>query len=610
MDVNPLNCPRASGSGPRLAHADLFIRFAAGSLWLAVLTVLGVLGISSYRGLEGTDEASYLLTAANPWASPGNGIFSGFLLHPLWLVSGDVGSFRLVGYLLLFVASLVFSAFFIQVGPQLGAGETFRRCRVLLVPSLALAVLTRYSVGIRTPGYDWAILFFSLLLAACWLRIESRGQGTISLLWLAVFTSLGLGIFLAKWMVFPGYFVLFSALLIWKVRRLDRWKLFGKVVALSFFWSLLALIYLTPEQVDATIRAGFAQLGTGSHEGILRHYGVGLAKGSWQVIRALPWVAILYLGIWGILRILRGTRPASAEVAGFVFLAGLGLVLARGHWLGGQTTFSKGMMIAVVWLAGVFFMCRPFRSADPQLGSEKTGVFQRVALMLVLLPWLNGAGTATGITDYLGHGVVFFVALGWIFLGQAVPRGLPLGCLAAAIFCVGVIQATRAVTSTFNTYRVGSVWAPEMARLTVGPERGRLWTFPLAIQSLEKILARMEEEGFRKGDPIIGITDSPGLVYLLGGISPGACWYISYYLPENPGVQMNLKNISSDDLARSWVIVRETSRENEKLERVWPRALGVELPVQINGEFIWPWGDGQGNPETIYIYRPAQIGLK
>ena len=235
MDVNPLNFPRASGSGARLAHADLFIRFAAGSLWLAVLTVLGVLGISAYRGLEGTDEASYLLTAANPWASPGNGIFSGFLLHPLWLVSGDVGSFRLVGYLLLFVASLVFSAFFIQVGPHLGAGETFRRYRMLLVPSLALAVLTRYSVGIRTPGYDWAILFFSLLLAACWLRLESRGQGPISLLWLAVFTSLGLGIILAKWMVFPGYFVLFSFLLIKSEVRLMSFFLLSSWVNLASY---------------------------------------------------------------------------------------------------------------------------------------------------------------------------------------------------------------------------------------------------------------------------------------------------------------------------------------------------------------------------------------
>ena len=268
-----------------------------------------------------------------------------------------------------------------------------------------LAVFTRYSVGIRTPGYDWAILFLSLLLAACWLRLESRGQGPISLLWLAVFTLLGLGIFLAKWMVFPGYFVLFSALLIWKVRWPDRWRLFGKVAALGFFWSLLALIYLTPEQVAATIRAGFAQLGTGSHEGILRHYGVGLAKGSWQVIRALPWIAILYGLVWLILRILRGVRPTMAEAAGISFLAGLGLAMVRGYWLGGQTTFSKGMMITMVWITGVYFMCRPYRSGDPQPRPAEAGTFRRVAAMFALLPWLNGAGTATGITDYLGHGV-------------------------------------------------------------------------------------------------------------------------------------------------------------------------------------------------------------
>jgi hypothetical protein len=225
--------------------------------------------------------------------------------------------------------------------------------------------------------------------------------------------------------------------------------------------------------------------------------------------------------------------------------------------------------------------------------------------MLMLLPLLNGAGTATGITDYLGHGVAFFLAAGWIFLGQAVVKGLPTWCLAAAVLCLGVIQATRGATTTLNTYRVGSVWVKNLVPIPVGPEEGKMWTYPSSAESLQKILSEMQRWGFREGDPVVGITDCPGLVYLLGGVSPGACWYISYYLPENPGVKMNLANDSTEKLARSWVLVRASARANERLEKVWPGEKGVPPPIEVSGDFFWPWGDEGGTLERIYLYRPA-----
>jgi hypothetical protein len=225
--------------------------------------------------------------------------------------------------------------------------------------------------------------------------------------------------------------------------------------------------------------------------------------------------------------------------------------------------------------------------------------------MLGLLPLLNGIGTATGITDYFGHGLVFFVAIGWIFLGKGMRCGLPVWCVMAAVFTLGVIQSARALTSTMNTYRVGTVWAQNLTPLRVGPEQGRMWTFPSSADFLEKIYGEMKRLGFQEGDPIVGITDCPGLVYLLGGVSPGACWYISHYLPENPGVKMNLANINKDTLERSWILVRESARENERLERAWPMEKGVPLPISVKGDFFWPWGDGEGKPERIYLYRPA-----
>lgn len=133
--------------------------FVGGALWIGLLSAFGVLAASAYRCLEGTDEASWVICAANPWASPGYGIFFGFFLHPLWAITGHVAPFRIAGMLMILLAAGIFSFFLIQAGPRLGARDSLWRHRFIVFPSIGIAALTRYAVGIRTPGYDWVVLF-------------------------------------------------------------------------------------------------------------------------------------------------------------------------------------------------------------------------------------------------------------------------------------------------------------------------------------------------------------------------------------------------------------------------------------------------------------------
>ena len=582
-------------------------RFFVGSaLWIGLLSAFGVLATSAQRCLEGTDEASWVICAANPWASPGYGIFFGFFLHPLWAITGHVAPFRIAGMLMILLAAGIFSFFLIQAGPRLGARDSLWRHRFIVFPSIGIAALTRYAVGIRTPGYDWVVLFGALLFASGWLWSESLDRPDRSAGWTFLCALGFIGIFLGKWLAVPGYLLLVGIMVFRRLGLKDGRKVFLCGLGWGLLFFLLFLFYATPHGVMETVKAGFAQLGTGSHSGLLSHYAVGFFKGSWQVLRAYPWIFVLYGGVWGILFLARRQRPKVSQVAGASFLVGLVLAIWRGYLFGGLTTFSKGMMITLVWLTGVFLMVRSFRKeGDDPMTEEQKRNGRRVFWMLGLLPLLNGIGTATGITDYFGHGLIFFVAVGWILLGQGMRCGLPVWCAMAAVFTLGMIQSGRALTSTSNNYRVGSVWVQNLVPLSVGAEQGRMWTFPSSATFLEKIYGNMKRWGFREGDPIVGITDCPGLVYLLGGVSPGACWYISHYLPENPGVKMNLANIREDTLARSWILVRESARENERLESAWPKGKGVPLPVPVSGEFFWPWGDGEGKPERIYLYRPA-----
>jgi hypothetical protein len=583
-----------------------WLKLTAPALWLALATACGFLLASSRRGLDGTDEAAWVLCAADPWQSPGWGILFGFALHPLW----NLGLDHLTGFRMAGIGVLLGSAFFFSkaIGRLLTSapGTEASPFFLWILPTLSVAALARYSIGMRTPSYDWVLLVGGMVFAAGWFWLETANSGKNEVAAMGICSA---GLLLAgigKWTCLPGYFALLVWLVFQKFSRPQRLRcglLFAAFLAVGF---VLFILYATPRGILATMEAGFAQAQTGSHGGLLRHYAVGLLKGAWQVLRALPHVAILYGICWGVLRVLRGKNQPWTNAATATFLAGVLLVLARGHGLGGTTTFSKGMMVTVVWLSGVACLLIPLGRKKHAQGPSMQPSWRRSLVCLLVLPWANGLGTATGITDYLAHGVVFFVAAGCLLLHLAVRRGLPLSCAAAALLAIGIIHATRAASSTFNSYRLGSVWV-EMVPVSSGPEKGKLLDYPQNVEALQALDGNLRRLGFQRGDPIVGITDLAGLVYLLGGTSPGCCWYMGFWLQENTGVRAHLSHITPETLARTWILMRGSAKAFEQLDVVWPKDKAVPEPLLLETEYLWPWGDGAGVLQPLKVYRPANV---
>jgi len=427
-------------------------RICAGVLWPALVGALAILAFSFPRILEGTDEASWVLCAADPKASPGWGIFFGYALHPLWSAGqGQVAGFRLAGLVALITACLIFLQAFSQAMRATGSGAWWKTWKWGVAASILLAGLSRYTVGTRTPGYDWVVLIGSLLVAAGWLWGEVIPKEK-RIPWAELIGGAGLAIVgLGKWTCLPGYGLVLGGLLIWKhgfpgafLAGL-RWLGSG-VLVLALF-----LGWAGWEGVQGTLAAGFAQVKTGSHALILQSYPISALKFLWFVVRAWIWVGILAGVIWLLLRCLLRAKPSMDAVAGLTFAAGFFLALQRGLWLGGANTFGKGILITTVWLMGVFLMTRPF---------SVPGVpgLRRSVLLLLFLPLMNAAGTAASPMDMMSHSLLFPVAVGWIWLGRALGQGLPAWCLASAVLMLGCLQSLRIASTTLNTSRVWSVW--------------------------------------------------------------------------------------------------------------------------------------------------------
>jgi len=575
-------------------------------LWMALITVLGFLLAVAPRGLEGTDEAAWALCAANPWKSPGWGIFFGFLLHPLWTLGfGHLVGFRIIGLLVLVIASFFLGQAMRRVSVAMGLGLAWRALPGVM-PALSIAALAWYSNGNRTPDYNWILLVAGILFAAGWCLLEAakslREEGVA--IWICAAGLVMAGI--AKWTSLAGYFPLLTILVLVKFRGKQWLRIFLHFCLAMTVWAGLFFIYATPDGIQATIQAGMVLLETGSHAQILSKYAVGILKGSWQVVRAWPYVAVLYLISWLFFYLFRRQKPHWFQVAAVTFLAGIPLAVGRGHWLGGATHFSKGMMLTLVWLSGVAIMLyRTNRSHIDTPGSDQ-GPIRRVLWLLFLVPWANGIGTATGITDYLAYGVVFFAAMGFIMLAQGVQRGLPAYCAASAVLALGLIHAPRIASSPINSYRIGNAWA-EMVPVASGPEKGRLMLFSSQVRALQSLFEDLGRLGFRPGDPLVGITDLAAPVYLLGGVSPGCCWYMGFLFGENIGIRKHLSHVDPKTLSRTWVLQRAGVRSFERLEIVWPLHNGIPPPQLVEKTYEWPWGDGAGEMELIRLYRPAAL---
>jgi len=587
-------------------------RAAAALLGAATLGALALLVLSSNRGLELADEASWVLCAANPWASPAFGVFYGYLLHPVWLVCGEgVAGLRIAGYLLLSAAGLVFALSLARALPALGATRPSGARFWLLLFSIWAGTLTFYSCGSRSPSYNWVLVAGSLVAASGWLRLESFTKpGAMPL---GPWLLLGTGLFMVgmgKWIVLPGYLVLFTTLLFLRnspqgmIRDAGVWA----VVTVSLI--AVTALGIGQEGIRTTLDSGWALASSGSqNKTLLFLYASGILKFAWQILRALLWVAGLVGILWLVGRWRLGRAPSFSALEAAAFLAGAGLAFARGHGWGGGDTFAKGIMVTTVWLLGVFFAARPHlkQTGHPSPPPPADANARRSLLLLCLLPWLSGFGTATGITDFMAHSLVFLVAAGWIWLGRAEARGLPAFVLIAAVLGLGLIHASRAATSNWNNFRLGSVWAP-METVTVGPERGRLKLPARTVRCLEDIHRHLAEKGFSAGDPLIGVSDLTGLVYLLGGVSPGVCWYLGWNLPDVTAcAKFALGGLDDATLRRSWLLLRVWETAPLRPEDFWPVRPGLAARDTASAELRWPHPEemGLGITTPVRLYPPT-----
>jgi len=551
------------------------MNFAIFACWTALATSLGCHLWAANRGLEMTDEASYLLIALDPWNTWGHGTFHGFLLRPLYLLGGStVVGLRWIGY-----GVLLFTAWRLAGAVRLRAGQGKSAVADFCVPALMVAAMTCFSAGMRTPCYNWMILVGAILAWSGWLRSGISSVGPFELgvgLVIAVLGKWGAALVLLA--MFAGISFSLRGISVGPKRR--EW-----IVALStmLVGSGIFAIYAGAAGIWDTVRAGILIAETtGSHGWfIVPKYGWEIFYYLYRVFRAFVWLLPAIFIFWWLSK-RNPEKWTTTKIATVLFAAGLSLGALRGWWRGGIEQFGKESVLAGCWLFGVAWAAWAVgqKSAAARARNDKEIEKKISGLLLwalIMTPFLCGIGTNTSIADYAGQGTVFFLASGILILGS-LPAASIRSVAAVSLAGLCLIQASRVSSALLGMYRVGSVFE-QTEIVKVGPEAGRLKVDPKTFAQIEAIDHVLRKEGFQAGTPIIGVDSLCGWVYLSGAKSPGVPWF---FVDQKTYLAEVLKIIPAEFLGQSWVWIRSSSKLQE-IQSWWP-SRGIRSPDRQAGK--------------------------
>jgi hypothetical protein len=511
----------------------------------------------SNKGFDLTDEGFYMLLVSHPDQYPSN--WTGFqflvssvqhLIHPSILV---VRILRLSSILL---ANVFFAiAFLVWLNSCcLNKSKSQIRYQPFLFLLLLSSTLMPYTLLPQAPGYNDLAGLSSLLVAACILlairptdspyRMISRSAFIGLSAFFLVFATFG------KWS--SGLALLLLLALVMPLSLPDRSRRGDAMHALAFVGGLLfGLATVHFSLLD--LRIFFQWLGSAISEAAGNdHPPLRIFQSYAKELINLLLNPLKY-GWWGVvLTVLLASRTTGFQTKKSLWLdnaifAGILVNLAyyavhKDLFLGSnaymQTSVRVYALIAILLLAFLATHRLMFRGTSGDMistGSEASHVVEcpqdlsRLSgplLLLFFLPLSVAAGTVGSLFS-----VAVYVFACWI--GLLVILALNIrpfrwgGVLSGALLSItlGLMESQFIHGYLLHPYGLLSPLFQQVERVDDLPIGSELGFDSKTASFLSEITRMYQAAGPAVNQPVIALFDLPGLVYLLGAVSPGTAWY-------------------------------------------------------------------------------------
>jgi hypothetical protein len=224
----------------------------------------------------------------------------------------------------------------------------------------------------------------------------------------------------------------------------------------------------------------------------------------------------------------------------------------------------------------------------------KIEVKYSLVIMLFLLPFIGAFGTNNALVSNAMFMIMVWAALA-IYLVYTVEFPFHLKKVLLYTFLV------TSVVVFYNYFFKFPYRANSLNKQTELHTKSNIYLNKKLSESILAIDDILRSNNFKDGDPIIGMYKIPGLIYLLGGTSPGdhqSIWdhrHVDFYLN-------NLKR-SNQDYSKSYLLIKNniTSAQIKKMNEV-----GINYPdefVKIGSVFLYNFYKTYSGNCMIYAHK-------
>jgi hypothetical protein len=590
----------------------------------AVLLVMIYLGLivfalwTSNKGLTIKDEGFHLLQAKYPddvLASASSYYYYSALVFKL--AGYNVVAFRLSGLFLMFVSTSIFCFGFLNILKLTGLSfPQTRSFRINCWAFLGLGMMLYYSsfiqhrLSLSYNTLDTVALYSALGLFLSGVSLE-KDTGKKQVFSAMAFLLTGVFIGIAFFIKFPTAIVLlvmFSLLSATGIMN-HCGRAMMMILAGFFLWLLLHfIIFQTPAECWENFNRSRAFVKHHAFSYLITDYynrSLDLLKAS---MGGLYRSYILLLSGFALFFVLQKTKVMIFKsknvllflpvfmLAGFelyskvsnpgawgvnvikVYASWLVLLLivvmlnVLFHWINHKMVIKRWRPLLPLCL---LFFCSPFAGAIGTVNNIN------INLVLHLAPWFGLMLVLMMILSDLENSKIIIPA-GTLIIGIFVAAHILYGAINPA----PPYQANGLLKLTEPT-DIGS----PVTSLKLDVETSRFY---------RDVRRTARENGFHEGDDVLAFFDMPGLVFAMGGKSPGLTWYFgNWYVGANDAIDYVMSFVNMERLKKAFVL---QSSNNQKLPDLGK--VGIKFPQEyvLCGAFLFP-----GTNDKILLWKPQNF---
>ncbi|MDR2406348.1 MAG: hypothetical protein LBE27_08280 [Deltaproteobacteria bacterium] len=558
---------------PKLDQPAKFI-----SILYSVISVIFLCALVKYfnYGFDFTDEAFYLFMMERPTEYPSFHILSGFIYHPLYLLtSGNIFYLRVINFLLILAVSYNLCRLILKrTAPD---NVTFKGIYFYLTAfQLSLCSSSVLLLWLPTPNYN-LLNFMAIMITATGVLTLVKKNDISKSRFLSGWLIIALGGYLS-FMARP-FTAAFLGLLVFIWASLSK-RFNIKGILLSFF-AALAMVFITAQFTNGSISGLFNRFFESAH--------IEAVLGAHQTFTVITFRIgelfrnfTLYFAVLTILIILYAFAIAVNEnkkiitlifyIALPLFLVNIILNFKNIHWF----NILSGYLL---WTPVLGFIAYTLYKNFSLISKVNLPLF----IFLLLLNAAYGMGSNNSFFILISVSAFFTMLALITFFAYIdtsefyISRMIKLSALCLSV-TIGII-----IISLGNPYRQPPFLWSYSTNAAVRHDGSPL-IMPLSTATyLNDLHSFAAESGLKDNTPMLDLSGrSPGTIYALSGYTPDTPWIYTGF----PGIQeyafLSLNKFTCEEISETWVILAENNISEIRMpEPINPKlfsAFGAEFP--------------------------------